>query len=198
MQAAGAGHLLAKSGTGRFNLKGSNTYTGGTFVNAGDFRVIGTGGSPTGTGPVQVNEGRLSGKGIMAGAVTIGKGDGAGAVFNPGRHGTPALLGSKSTLNFKADGSYACVVDSNAMVAAEAIGNGITIDPAAHISLSDISATILPTGTSFTVINNIAATLISGTFANLPDGATITIGSNIFQANYEGGDGNDLTLTVVS
>jgi len=26
----------------------------------------------------------------------------------------------------------------------------------------------------------------------------ITIGSNKFQANYEGGDGNDLTLTVVS
>jgi hypothetical protein len=25
----------------------------------------------------------------------------------------------------------------------------------------------------------------------------VTIGSNTFQANYEGGDGNDLTLTVV-
>ena len=37
---------------------------------------------------------------------------------------------------------------------------------------------------------------IAGTFANLPDGATIKIGNNTFQANYEGGDGNDLTLTV--
>ena len=25
----------------------------------------------------------------------------------------------------------------------------------------------------------------------------LTVGSNTFQANYEGGDGNDLTLTVV-
>ena len=33
--------------------------------------------------------------------------------------------------------------------------------------------------------------------ANLPDGATITSGNNTFQANYEGGNGNDLTLTVV-
>jgi len=31
----------------------------------------------------------------------------------------------------------------------------------------------------------------------LPDGGIITIGANNFQANYEGGDGNDLTLTVV-
>ena len=38
---------------------------------------------------------------------------------------------------------------------------------------------------------------IIGTFMNLPDGGTITAGSNTFQANYEGGDGNDLTLTVV-
>ena len=30
-----------------------------------------------------------------------------------------------------------------------------------------------------------------------PDGGTITIGSNTFQADYAGGDGNDLTLTVV-
>ena len=51
-------------------------------------------------------------------------------------------------------------------------------------------------GTVFTVINNTAVTQINGTFSNLPDGGTITVGSNTFQANYEGGDGNDLTLTV--
>ena len=38
---------------------------------------------------------------------------------------------------------------------------------------------------------------ISGTFANLPDGSTFTVGRNTLQANYKGGDGNDLTLTVV-
>ena len=47
------------------------------------------------------------------------------------------------------------------------------------------------------MIKNTAATPISGTFANLPDGATITSGNNTFQVSYEGGDGNDLTLTVV-
>ena len=37
----------------------------------------------------------------------------------------------------------------------------------------------------------------SGTFSNLADGSTLTVGNNSFQANYEGGEGNDLTLTVV-
>jgi hypothetical protein len=55
----------------------------------------------------------------------------------------------------------------------------------------------LRVGKSRTVISNTAATPISGTFANLPDGSTFTVGNNDFQVDYEGGDGNDLTLTVV-
>jgi hypothetical protein len=62
--------------------------------------------------------------------------------------------------------------------------------------LDDRATSVLPSGTTFTVINNTAATPIAGTFANLPDGSTIVVGNNTFQANYEGGDGNDLTLTV--
>jgi len=31
----------------------------------------------------------------------------------------------------------------------------------------------------------------------LADGSTITVGNNTFAADYQGGDGNDLTLTVV-
>jgi hypothetical protein len=52
-------------------------------------------------------------------------------------------------------------------------------------------------GTTFTLLSNTAATPIAGTFANLPDGSIITIHGNNLQASYEGGDGNDLTLTVV-
>jgi hypothetical protein len=55
----------------------------------------------------------------------------------------------------------------------------------------------LKAGASFTVISNTASTPISGTFANLADGATLTVGNTKLQASYEGGDGNDLTFTVV-
>ena len=63
--------------------------------------------------------------------------------------------------------------------------------------MSDDGSSVLPGGTVITPINNTAATAISGTFSNLPDGGTITVGSNTFQASCEGGDGNDVTLTVV-
>ena len=62
---------------------------------------------------------------------------------------------------------------------------------------TDAANAILPSGIVFTVIGNPSRKPISGNLANLTDGRTITVGSNTFQANYEGGDGNDLTLTVV-
>ncbi len=55
----------------------------------------------------------------------------------------------------------------------------------------------LPTGTVFTAIRNTSTTPISGTFANLPDGSTIFAGGKNFRVSYSGGDGNDLTLTVL-
>ena len=48
-----------------------------------------------------------------------------------------------------------------------------------------------------TLISNTSADPISGTFSNLPDGGIVRINGNNFQASYSGGDGNDLTLTVV-
>ena len=47
------------------------------------------------------------------------------------------------------------------------------------------------------MIDNTAAITIAGTFSNFADGSTVTVGNNTFQADYQGGDGNDLTLTVV-
>jgi hypothetical protein len=46
-------------------------------------------------------------------------------------------------------------------------------------------------------LNNTAAAPIAGSFSNLPDGSTFISNGNRFKVNYEGGDGNDLTLTVV-
>ena len=38
---------------------------------------------------------------------------------------------------------------------------------------------------------------ISGTFADLPQGATLITGPARFQIAYNGGDGNDVTLTLI-
>ncbi len=77
------------------------------------------------------------------------------------------------------------------------LANGTAIENGAQFTLRPKGNGTLPLGTVFSVITNNGAAAITGTFSNLADGGTITIGSNTFQANYEGGDGNDLTLTVV-
>jgi hypothetical protein len=79
-------------------------------------------------------------------------------------------------------------------VPASALGEGGNIlfggnSTAANGTFVVEGATVYPSNTS--------ADPITGTFSNLPDGAIITINGNNLQANYSGGDGNDLTLTVV-
>jgi hypothetical protein len=74
---------------------------------------------------------------------------------------------------------------------------GVTINSGARISIDDLGSGTLPPGTVFTIISNTGTALIAGTFSNLPDGAIVNVNGNHLQASYEGGDGNDLTLTAL-
>ncbi len=102
-----------------------------------------------------------------------------------------------SALTFQLDSTYKFELKSSTATADKVVANGVTINNGAQFSPSDLDSAVLPIGTVFTAVDNTAATPIAGTFANLADGSTFTIGSNTLQASYEGGDGNDLTLTVV-
>ena len=77
------------------------------------------------------------------------------------------------------------------------IANGVTINSGAMIELIGNITGVLSQGFVLTLMSNTSANPISGTFSNLPDGNIVTINGNNFQASYSGGDGNDLTLTVV-
>jgi hypothetical protein len=155
-------------------------------------------GSGTGTGNVQVDAGTFGGSGIIAGAVTIGTGAGAGASLQPG-FGTrkPTTLTLQGSLTFKADGTYSYQLDTEKARSDEVIANGVSIGSGAQLDLTAVADKKLTSGTVFTAIDNTATTASSGTFANLADGSILTLGRNKYQASYTGGDGNDLTLTVV-
>jgi hypothetical protein len=130
--------------------------------------------------------------------VTIGQGNGPGAVLAPSVGANqPATLTLQSALTFKADGTYTYKLNTRNASADQVIANGVTIESGAQFNFDPIANKRLANGTVFTAINNTSATPVIGTFANLPDGSTFIAGRNNYQASYEGGDGNDLTLTVV-
>jgi len=189
---------LAKIGSGTLSLSGRNTYAGATTISAGIIRATNKTGSATGAGPVNVTTGTLGGKGIVAGPTTIGTGAGIGAFLAPSiGSNKPATLTIQSSLKFKRDGIYVYIVNTKRNTADQVVSNGVTIESGAQSNFSAIGNKKLPRGQVFTVISNTSATPIAGTFANLPDGSTFAAGRNNFQVSYEGGNGNDLTLTVV-
>jgi autotransporter-associated beta strand protein len=188
---------LTKSGSGTLTLTGNNLYTGSTTVTAGALVANNRRGSATGTGSVNVNAGTLGGKGIISGAVTIGTGSGSGGFLAPSvASNQPVALTCKTTLTLKADSTYSYKLNTNNARADQVIAKGVTIESGAQFDFNAVANKRLATGTVFTAISNTSANPISGTFANLPDHSTFTVGRNNYQASYEGGDGNDLILTV--
>ena len=189
---------LTKIGAGTLTLTGANTYDGGTTINGGALVVNNTTGSATGTGPVHVNAGRLGGKGAIDGTVVVGSGSGPGAALVPRkRGGRPDTLTIRSQLTFNSDARYTCELNTKSGIAGAVVANGVTIESGAEFDFVSVANKALISGTVVILISNTSGSPISGAFANLPDGSTFTVGLNTFQVSYEGGDGNDLTLTVV-
>ncbi|MDA8909011.1 VCBS domain-containing protein [bacterium] len=63
-------------------------------------------------------------------------------------------------------------------------------------SLSINSAANLVPGSVITIISNDDTDLVTSTFSGLPEGATVTDGTNTYVISYTGGDGNDVVLFV--
>jgi len=192
---------FTKVGTGTLILTNESSYTGGTVVDGEGALLVNNnprnGSSGTGTGPVMIEAGTLGGSGSIAGPVTIGTGSGAGATLSPGAEpNRPDIFTIVNSLLLNSDATYLWKFDAVKARGGLIVAEGVTINGASFSALEARSGT-LTSGTVLSAISNTSADPISGTFSNLPDGGTITVGSNIFQANYEGGDGNDLTLTVV-
>jgi autotransporter-associated beta strand protein len=191
---------LNKTGTGTFTLASGNSYTGGTTIGRGALTVTNKTGSATGTGPVSVTSGLLGGSGIIGGKVTVGTGSGSGAFLAPAAGSKKqATLTIQSGLTFNSDATYTYTFKAkqNKARTDQVLASGVTINSGASIALSGQTKGLLDQGLTLTLISNTSANPISGTFSNLPDGGIVTINGNNFHASYEGGDGNDLTLTVV-
>jgi hypothetical protein len=64
------------------------------------------------------------------------------------------------------------------------------------LQLNIPNGTVFAAGTQFTLLNNITAGAISGTFSDAPTGTDL-INGYYWTVSYTGGDGNDFVLTAV-
>ena len=202
----GVGNGTGAAGTGSLTLTGTDTYTGNTRVTAGAtlyynaFSFTGAGSSITVNGGVLGGTGDTDSQGLVG--TTFGSGTGviapgatAGSVGNFTFNGATVQIGPYGT--YAADINSAA---SSASLRSDMItATGVNLSSGATIVLDDLApTTALPAGTVLTLIDNDSIGPIIGAFANLADGSTVTVGENTYVADYEGGDGNDLTLTVAA
>ena len=177
-----------KTGDGTLVLGGSNSFTSDLEIAAGTAIVNGS----LTTGAVVRDGATLKGAGSIDGTVVAQ----SGATVAPGN--SPGILNvgnfdlqAGATLEMEIGGTTAGT--NHDLVRASG-----TVTLAGELNPFFINGFIAAANQSFTVIDNMGASAISGTFAGLPEGGTVTISSIDFTISYIGGDGNDVVLTAPS
>jgi autotransporter-associated beta strand protein len=172
---------LIKNGDGTLEIVGSITATGTTTLNAGSLWLD----TNQSSSPVLVTGGTLGGFGT-AGPVTATGGTVIPGDNSPGTLSTGNLILGATTFAPTLGGAAAGQFGQLAVTGSVTL-TGAVLAPV---------LTFTPTpGQQFEVIANDGTDPVSGTFGNLPEGATFPLAGGTFQITYQGGDGNDVVLT---
>ncbi|MFD0893914.1 autotransporter-associated beta strand repeat-containing protein [Luteolibacter ambystomatis] len=167
---AGAGvavtpsYNVVKAGAGHMRLAGANTYTGTTTINAGT----------------------LSGTGSATSALTV---NAAGTLAPGSGIGTWAA----KSATFVTGATFKAEINSTAVTADKLAAAGAVDLGGATLNLTDLGTGTLAGGTKLTLVDYTGGSL-TGTFAGLAEGSTVTLGANNFTLSYV--DSSKVTLSV--
>jgi autotransporter-associated beta strand protein len=175
---------LTKKGAGTFTIDNAQLYTGATVVQAGAFRMLSNTVLP---GPITITGGTLRGAATIGGLYASGGRIEPG--LSPGILTTQVLnLGSGSTLALELNGPTPGSEHDQVRVGGTIALNGATLEIAATAANQFAFPTI--------IVKNDGPSPVVGTFAALPEGATVFASNGrALRITYTGGDGNDIALT---
>ncbi len=135
----------------------------------------------------------LTGNGTITGTVTIS----SGGTVDAGGVGTAGTLNA-TNLTVAAGGTVA--TDLNGTTAGTF--DQLTVTTAVDVTGATLdvnTGAAIPVGTTLVIINNTGSGAVTGTFAGLAEGATVTASNGQqFTISYVGGTGNDVTLTALT
>ena len=141
-------------------------------------------------GPVVVSAGgTLGGTGTVSGPVTINAGGTLSPGLSPGITNTGDLaLGGVFLVEIEGTTIGTQYDNTNVTGTVTIAGGTLTLAGAYAPAVGD----------SFTIIANDGADAVTGTFAGLAEGATLTFNGATLGISYVGGTGNDVVLTVLA
>lgn len=200
------GGSLTKDGAGTLTLTAANTYDGDTIITGGTL-ALGASGSISSSALIKVSSGAtfdvsatsftlgasktLRGAGNVTGAVTMA---GTSTIAGGVDASTLGTLTFSGSLTSASGATFSLKLNSDSALSDAISAAGLTLN-GATLSLTDLGTTTLSGLTTFTLLHSTSSS-ISGTFAGLGEGDSITVGSNSYTISYLANGGNDVTLTA--
>jgi autotransporter-associated beta strand protein len=195
------GARLTKRGTGLLELTGNNTYNGETAVVEGTLRVNGQNAASR---AAVSSGGTLEGTGTMKGIGSVG------GRISPGSGGF-GTLNASGDVTLNSASRLAVQVVPLTGVASDRLAVAGTVNlGGATLQLQPLFVTSSSPGAVFRILDNDGTDPVTGTFANLPENATLTaqavgviggqavVQTQFYRISYRGGDGNDVVLTYLN